>query len=452
MQKISFLLLLMVSAFIAEAQPQKILADKIAGILGDKIVLRSDLVNYIDDMKRQGGDVPADAECVLLEKMLADKALVLQAEKDSLPVSDEEIEAELDQRIRYFINQYGGKEALEQIAGRTIYQMKEDFRQSIRERRLADAMRNKIVENVKITPNEVKAYYDKIPKDSLMFYESELAIGQIVVYPKAGRELEKFAQDELADYKRQIESGQKSFETLARLYSEDPGSKQNGGRYEINKNEKHWDPDFKNAAFRLKEGQVSGIIKSKFGYHIIQMVSRNGDDAVIRHILKIPQITEDEITIAKVKLDSIRAKLIAGTLKFGEAVDKYSDDENSKFTGGMITGRDNSTFVTIDQLDKDLVASLDKLKIGEFSQPAEFTAEQGKKGVRVVYLQNRTAPHRENLKDDYNRVSQRALDEKKEQVFMKWFQAKLPTYYIMVDDEYKSCESIKKQFPGIVAR
>jgi peptidyl-prolyl cis-trans isomerase SurA len=433
----------------AKAQTPRVLADKIVGIVGDKIVLRSEIFNYIDDIKRQGGEVPPDAECFLLERMMADKALILQAEKDSLPVSDEEIEAELDQRIRYFIMQYGGKEAFEQIAGRTIYQVKEDFRQSIRDGRLAQSMRKSIVENVKITPTEVKNYFDRIPADSLRFYEMELVVGQIVLYPKAGRELEKFAQDELADYKKQIESGQKSFETMARLYTEDPGSKQTGGRYEINKNEKQWDADFKNAAFRLKEGQISPIIKSKFGYHIIQMVSRNGDDAVIRHILRVPEVTDEDVSVAKAKLDSIRSKLIAGTLTFGEAVDKYSEDENSKFTAGIINGAGGG-YVTIDELDKDLVNDLNKLKIGEYSTPLVFKDEREKKGVRIVNLRSKTEPHRENLRDDYNKIALRALEEKKEKAIEKWFLTKLPTYYIMVDREFQNCEGVKKAFTNMV--
>jgi peptidyl-prolyl cis-trans isomerase SurA len=451
MKKILFfgLMLLVVNA--ASAQSARLLADKIIAIVGDKIVLRSDLVNYIEDMKRGGNEVPENADCFILERMMQDKALILQAEKDSLPVSDEEVEAELDQRIRYFIMQYGGKEAFEQIAGRTIYQVKEDFRKSIREGRLAKSMREKIVEYVKITPNEVRDYHSRIPKDSLPFYETELVIGQIVMHPKPGRELEKFAQDELADYRRQIESGMKSFETMARLYSEDPGSKQNGGRYEINKAQKDWDPDFKNAAFRLKEGQISPVIKSKFGYHIIQMVSRNGDDAVIRHILRVPQILDEDIDVAKKKLDSVRTKLVDGTLSFGEAVDKFSDDQNSKFTGGIMSGQ-GGNFVTIDELDKNLIPFLDKIKVGEFSAPMVYKDEQEKQAVRLVYLQNRTEPHRENLRDDYDRIAQRALAEKKERTVEKWFQGKLPTYYVMVDKDYQQCESLRRAFPNYVSK
>jgi peptidyl-prolyl cis-trans isomerase SurA len=451
MKKILFFGLMLLAVNAASAQSARLLADKIIAIVGDKIVLRSDLVNYIEDMKRGGNEVPENADCFILERMMQDKALILQAEKDSLPVSDEEVEAELDQRIRYFIMQYGGKEAFEQIAGRTIYQVKEDFRKSIREGRLAKSMREKIVEYVKITPNEVKDYHSRIPKDSLPFYETELVIGQIVMHPKAGRELEKFAQDELADYKRQIESGMKSFETMARLYSEDPGSKQNGGRYEINKAQKDWDPDFKNAAFRLKEGQISPVVKSKFGYHIIQMVSRNGDDAVIRHILRVPQILDEDLDVAKKKLDSVRTKLVEGTLTFGEAVDKFSDDQNSKFTGGIMSGQ-GGNFVTIDELDKNLIPYLDKIKVGEFSAPMVYKDEQEKQAVRIVYLQNRTEPHRENLRDDYDRIAQRALAEKKERTVEKWFQGKLPTYYVMVDKDYQQCESLRRAFPNYVSK
>lgn len=451
MKKLLFFAFMLTVAQVATAQSARLLADKIIAIVGDKIVLRSDLVNYIDDMKRGGTEVPENADCFILERMMQDKALILQAEKDSLPVSDEEVEAELDQRVRYFIMQYGGKEAFEQIAGRTIYQVKEDFRKSIREGRLAKSMREKIVEYVKITPNEVRDYHSKIPKDSLPFYETELVIGQIVMHPKAGRELEKFAQDELSDYRRQIESGMKSFETMARLYSEDPGSKQNGGRYEINKAQKDWDPDFKNAAFRLKEGQISPVVKSKFGYHIIQMVSRNGDDAVIRHILRVPQILDEDIDFTKTKLDSVRTKLVEGALSFGEAVDKFSDDQNSKFTGGIMSGQ-GGNFVTIDELDKNLIPYLDKIKVGEYSAPMIYKDEQEKQAVRIVFLQNRTEPHRENLRDDYDRVAQRALAEKKERTVEKWFLGKLPTYYVMVDKDYQQCESLKTAFPNYVSK
>ena len=430
--------------FVSLFAQKKVLADKIVATVGDKIVLRSEIDNSISDMQRQNIEIPANAKCLLLEQALGIKALVLQAEKDSLPVSDDEINAEIDNKVRYFINQYGSKDIVEQIAGKTIYQLKEDFKQTFREQKLSQSMRNKIVEDVKITPLEVKTYFETIPKDSLPFYESEVEVGQIVVYPKASRELEQYAIDQLKEYKQQVESGAKKFETLATLYTDDPGSKETGGKYDINKNEKQWDPIFLSKAFSLKEGQVSTVFKTKFGYHIIQMISRAGDDASIRHILKIPQVSSIEISEAKHKLDSVRSNIMAGTMKFGEAVSKYSDDDASKFTGGRLQGRDGSTFLTIDQLDKDLVVKLKDLTVGEYSQPAEYADERGKKGVRIVQLITRTAPHRENLKDDYNRIAQRALEDKKNATLEKWFTKNIPTYYINVDSEYSGCPEMKK--------
>jgi peptidyl-prolyl cis-trans isomerase SurA len=423
---------------------EKVVADKIVGIVGDKIVLKSEIFIANEDIKRQGG--LEQNECAILDGMLTQKALVLQAQKDSIPVTDEEVDAEIDQKIRYFVSQYGSKEALEQISGRSIYQMREDFKAPIREQRMAAGMRGKIVDGVKITPTEVKEYFDKIPKDSLLFYESELQIGQIVVYPKPSRDIELLAIEELNGYKKEVESGSKQFKTLATLYSDDPGSKDNGGMYQINRNDKQWDPVFLANAFRLKEGQVSPVIKTKFGYHIIQMVSRNGDDAVIRHILRIPQIMEAESQEAVAKLDSIRDQLIAGTISFGEAVSKYSDDEYSKFTAGMLLARDGSNYLTIDQLDKSLVLLLQntKLKAGEFSKPSVFTDDRGKKGVRVVYLLSKSEPHRENLRDDYNKIAQRALEEKRNNVLQKWFQARITTYYIMIDKDYQYCPNLSK--------
>lgn len=441
-----FTLLIAVCSF-AAAQAQgthKVVADKIVGIVGDKIILKSDVYNDILDRQRRGEPVPPNANCYIMEQLLTLKALVVQAEKDSIVIGDDEIEALLDNQVRQFISMYGSKSALEEIAGRTVYQIKEDFRQTFTERKKAERMKDQIVANVKITPQEVKEYFDKIPKDSLRFYESEVEISEIVMYPKASRDLELLAQEELGEYKKQVESGTQKFDILAKLYSEDPGSKEQGGQYNLNRTEKNFDPTFVNQAFRLKEKQVSPVFKSKFGYHIIQMESRAGDDAVVRHILRIPRITDAEINESINLLDTVRIKLIAGTMEFGKAVDKYSEDDGSKFTGGRKMNQTGGSFLTMDQLDKDLVEMLAKTKMkpGEYSKPTPFTDERQKKGVRIVYLKSRTEPHRENLKDDYDRVAQRALELKKEDVLVKWFTAKIPTYYLMIDDEFKSCGTL----------
>lgn len=426
-------LLVSVSA-ISQTQAKKVVADKIAAIVGDRIILQSDIKNSISDIARQGGTVPDNAECMLMEQAIVSKVLMLQAEKDSLPVTDEEVEAELDQKIRYYVNQLGSVQALEDMAGKTVYQIKDDARESVREQKLAAAMQQKIVGSVRITPNEVKAFFDRIPKDSLPFYESELEIGQIIVFPKASRDLEQYIIGEMNNYKKQIESKITTFDQLAKKVSEDPGSKDRGGQYEINRNEKSWDPIFMSTAFRLKDGEISAPVKSKFGFHIIQMVQRSGDDAIVRHILRIPPVTDDEIKQAIGKLDTVRSKIIAGTMNFNEAANKYTD-EDAKGAGPFVIGRDGSTYVPIDALDKAMVTMIGKMKVGEFSQPTPFESEQGKKGVRIVYLKSRSEPHRMNLQDDYSKISQFATEEKKSKALDKWLKNKMATYYISIDPE-----------------
>ncbi len=440
-----FSLVILVSAS-AFAQPKKVVADRIVAQVGDRIILRSDIMNAIADYKRQGQEdaLPANPECAFLEGQLIQKALVLQAQKDSLTITEEEVEAQLDNRIRFFIQQYGSKEVLEDIAGKSVFQLKEDLRPNILENLMAEQMRGKIVGDVKITPTEVRTYFGRTPKDSLPFYESELQLSQIILYPKANKDVEEYEANFLRDLRKQIESGTRRFDQLAKLYSQDPGSKDNGGEYRVNRTDKVWDPTFIAAAFKLKDGQISNPIKTKFGIHLIQMVSRAGDEAIVRHILRIPPVNKEEIDISKRKLDSVRALVIAGRMNFAQAVMKHTEDESAKFSGGEVAGRDGSTYVTIDQLDKDLVLAIKDLKPGDISQPVSFTDERGKNAVRIIYFKERSEPHRENLKDDYNRVSSRALEEKKMEVLKKWFSDRIPTYYITIDNEFAGCTNISE--------
>ena len=427
-----------------QAQVKKVVADEIIGKVGDRIILKSDVANDIADFKRnpQAGELPPNPECVFFEAQLVKKALVLQAEKDSLVIDDAEIDAQLDNQIRYEIQRLGSQQILEEVSGRTIFQLKEDFRRPFRERELANRMRQEILANVRITPNEVKDYFEQQNTDSLPFYESELEVGIISLFPKPHRDIESYTAKQLNDIKKQIESGQVRFEQMAKLYSEDPGSKDNGGQYTINRADGNWDPTFVATAFKQKEGQISNVVKTQFGLHLIQTVSRSGDDAIVRHILMIPPITQQELEDAKDRLDSARSQLMAGTIDWSEAVSKYSNNESDKFTGGWLQGYDNSTMITIDQMERSLIPVLQDLKPGQYSQPQVFTDERGRQGVRFVYLRTRTEPHRESLQMDYNKIAERALNEKKMNILNTWFNDKISTYYIYVDPSYSSCPSL----------
>ena len=427
----------------ATAQVKKVAADKIIGKVGDRIILQSDIQNAIYDNQRAGEALPPDADCYFMSRELIQKAMVLQAEKDSLVVEDEYVESQIENRIRAFIRNYGSKEALEEISGRTVYQLKEDFRTAFKEAELAKKMQEEIIKNVRITPAEVQAFYNAIPKDSLPFYESEVELGQVVIYPKANRDVESYTAKQLNDIKKEVESGRSRFDQMAKLYSEDPAVKENGGQYTLNKADNFWDPAFLSAAFRLKEGQISNVVKSKFGLHILQCVSRNGDDVVVRHILMIPIITEDEIGESKKRLDSARSLLIAGNISFGEAVAKYGELED-KFSGGWVMNPyDQSTLITLDQVDKTMLPALKGMKAGEYSPVESFTDERGRKGVRFLYLRTRTEPHRENLLQDYNKIADRALAYKKQQVLDGWFTDHLKNYYIYVDPGFNSCADMQ---------
>jgi peptidyl-prolyl cis-trans isomerase SurA len=431
----------------AQGQSFKAVADKIVAVVGDKIILRSDIYNSIADARRQGANVPENADCMLLEQAIISKVLMLQAQKDSLPVTDEEVEAELDQRIRYYVNQLGSEDELVRMAGKSVYQIKDDARESVKERKWAEAMQRKIVENVRITPQEAKAFFDKIPSDSLPFFESELEIGQIIFYPKATRDLEEYIVTEMNNYKRQIESGSISFEALAKRVSEDPGSRDRGGMYEINRNDKGmWDPVFLSTSFRLKKDEISVPVKSdRFGYFLIQMIERKGDKATIRMILRVPPVTKNEILASTVKLDSIRTLITTGKMNFNEAASKFSEDPSVKFSGPFMMGRDGNASVTIDQLDKETVALISKMNVGDISPATAYTSEEKKAAVRIVFLKSRTEPHILNLRDDYNRIASEALEQKKAEVIDKWMATKIPTYYIMVDKTTsESCESLQK--------
>ncbi|HVI49238.1 MAG TPA: peptidylprolyl isomerase [Chitinophaga sp.] len=436
----------------AAAAQQRLVADKIIGVVGDKIILKSDMDGALADQQRNSpdGNIPPQAPCNIMEMLISQKVMVLQAERDSLPVSDGEVEAQMENRIRYFEQMYGSKEKMKEITGYSVYQLRERFRQPIKEGLLSQAMRNKIVESVKVTPSEVKRYFDAIPKDSLKFYESELEVGQIILQPKATREMDQYAIDRLLEFKKRVQNKESDFGSLAILYSEDPGVKDNKGVYALNRNDKNtWDPDFLAAAFRLKEGEISSPVKSQHGYHLIQMIKRQGDNVTVQHILIRPAVTKSDLSQSIAKLDSIRSGILSNKYTFSEAVAKYSDAPAAKFDGGMIQSKTGEgTLITIDQLDdpaeRDIVMMLDTLKPGHISAPTQYTDENGRSACRIVYLKTRTQPHRENLTDDYSRIQQRTLDIKRAEAINKWLLEKIPTFYVHVDDEYKDCQHISK--------
>ena len=441
--KISLLMVFLLIGYSVFAQES---ADKIIAVVGkNRIILQSDVEMQASQARLQDPKFNDSMKCLLLQQMILQKLLVEQSERDSVRITDEDVDAQLDNRLRYFIQLYGSKEKLEQVSGKTIYQLKEEYRELIREQMLAEKVQQTVLENVKITPAEVEVFYKKIPVDSLPFFPATVEVGQIVIDPPVSQEMNDYARQKLEGIRQEIVDGKKTFELAAGFYSDDPGSRDNGGRYDGVTRTGPWAAEFVAAAFKLQNGEISPVIKTKFGYHIIQMINRKGDEADIRHILIKPEVTSGDFKKAMETLDSIRTILVSGKITFQEAVGRFSTDEAAKRTGGMIA--DPATGVSeldMTKLDPGMVLMLDSMKQGDFSAPHVFLTDQHEKSCRIVYLKTRTSPHKANLKDDYSKIQEVALQQKKSFKMDSWIQTKLPTFYLKVAPEYQDCPTLKK--------
>lgn len=433
------------------AQP-KVLVDGIAAIVGDGIVLKSDVDLSLEQYKHQSKQtfLPPEMKCYIVSSFIQNKVLAIQAQKDSLPITDDQIEQELDGRINAFVRQYGSKESVEKIVNKPLYQYKEDMRQQVKEQALAQAAQQNIIRNIRITPAEVEEYYKSIPVDSLRYKESQYEVSQLVMDPKPSKEAEDALIAQMTKWKNELEAGKADFMELAKQYSEEPSAKQTGGQFSINKDAGGIDPVFMTAAFKLKEGQISPVVKTSFGYHIIQMVSKVGSDAVVRHIIKLPPLGDKEVRESIERADSLRTIIINNKIPFNTAVNRFSDDENLKYTGGAVAYQSPyggfESVLTLDQFtDKQIADAITKMNVGDISDAQIFQNPQtGKLQVRLLYLRSKTEPHRENLKDDFNEIAQRALSIKQNMALGNWLHKNIGNYYIKVSDDYNDCPEIKE--------
>jgi len=420
--------------------------DKVAAVVGkNRIILQSEVDAQVASTMQNTPDADeAAVRCEIMEQMILQKMLVEQAERDSVVVSEEDVEAALDNRVRYFVGMLGSKEKLEEVSGKTIFQLKESYRDMTRENMMAERVQGQLLQSVKITPAEVRAFFNTIPVDSLPYFPAMVEMGQIVINPPTNPELDMYARTKLEGIRKDIVENGKSFETMASMNSDDPGSRDNGGRYDgVSRKGGGWAPEFVAAAFKLQNGEVSPIVKTQFGYHIIQMVKRRGDEADVRHILIKQEHTSADYKAAFLKLDTIRSQLIAGKYSFQEAVGKYSQDEMSTRTGGMILdAQTNSSLMEIEKLDPAIALMIDTMKVGSYSQPQVFDNGRGDKSCRIVYMKNITKPHKANLVDDYARIQDIALQQKKSKKLLDWVAEKSPTYYVKIAPEFATCKQL----------
>ncbi|MEN9522099.1 MAG: hypothetical protein RL065_476 [Bacteroidota bacterium] len=419
------------------------IADKIIGIVDNKIVLQSDIEQQLNQMAAQNATIDANSKCYIYQQMMLQKLMVAQANHDSLPVTNDEIDNELDRRMNYFISQVGSKEKFEEYYHKPILKFKEEFRDAVQEQLLAQRMQQKITSDAKVSPMEVKKYFETIPSDSLPYINSEYEIGEIIISPKVTAESKIATKKQLMEIKEKVLSGV-SFESQAKLYSEDPGSGIKGGDLGL-VSRGQMVPEFESALFKLKDGEMSDIIETQYGYHLIKMIAKQGEKAKAKHILIAPKSNKGDLELTVLRLDTIRKKILMDSLSFKRAADKYSTDEVTKGNGGLVqNSNDGNTLLDAQMIEPDLFFILDTMKVGQISKPSVFKTYDGKEAARIVWLKTKTQPHKANLKEDYAKLQQAAISKKQQDAMMNWIKKTTQKNYIIIDDEYKNCEAMKE--------
>jgi peptidyl-prolyl cis-trans isomerase SurA len=434
------LILLLFVPWIVQGQSHKQLLDKVVGKVGKYAILESEVKSQALQMKMQQGLTTGEhtLKCQILEKLLIDKLMLHQADLDSIVVGDEQVEAELDHRMRYFIQQFGSQEKFEEFYKKSTLEFKEEMRPQIRDMILIGQVQQTLTKDVKTTPTEVRKFYKSIPADSLPSINSEVEVAEIVKLPPINAKEIKRVRDQMAEYRERILSGSSSFKTIAVLYSEDPESAKKGGELGFFSRGEMY-KEFEAAAFKLKEGEISDIIETKAGFHIIQMIKRKGDYVNVRHILLIPKPSPEDLLKAQQELDSIATLIEEGKIDFLEAVKKFSDAPNKNNGGLLLNPASNSSLFETSQLDPAVFFVIDKMEVKEISKPVPFKTEEHKDAYRLLYLKRRTEPHRANLKDDYDKIQQWSLESKKSEAIHNWILDSLGETYINVDSSYQDC-------------
>ena len=415
MKKISFLIISF-QFFVLSLVAQEIV-EGIVAVIGDKAIFKSEVEQQylqlkVSDLKNN------NLRCEVMQELMFQKLLIHHAEVDSLVVTDVQVNDAIDQRLEYFISQIGSEKKLEEYFDKTISQIREEFQTIFREQLLAQRMESKITSNLRVTPQEVFKFYNNIPKDSLPIFPEEIYLSQLVVYPKVDESERQRITKKLKGFRKRVQNGE-DFSFLASLYSEDPGSSKVGGDLGFVKKGKLV-PKFESVAFRLQEGELSNVVETKFGFHLIQMVERRGQEFNVRHILLKPKISSRSIENAKSKLDSIIKFMAKDSLSFEQLAIKYSEDESKNNGGRIVNPQTGSSSFVLEELEFSVSSTINGLKEGEYSRPTVFISFDGRKGCRIINVDRIIDEHKASLKEDYDRIQSVALQEKKVNALDKW--------------------------------
>ena len=419
---------------------QRVKIDGIIATVGDYIVLDSDIDKAYLEISSQGGSVKDISRCQMMGKLLEDKLYAHQAIQDSIKVTDSEIKGMMEERLNYMVSQIG---SLEKVVKYYKKDSEEDFKSYffdiLKEQKLASEMTKKIVEEVEITPEEVRNFFKSIPKDELPLFGAEMEVAQIVVTPKVSDAEKQKVIDRLNGFKKEVEEGS-SFSTKAVLYSKDPGSATNGGYYKMNR-KTPFVKEFKDVAFSLQEGEISAPFETDFGFHIIYVEKIKGQEVELRHILLTPSVSEDAITAAKEKITAIRSKIVDKKISFADAARTESDQKETKANGGvLINPKTQDTRFELTKMDPSLYSQVSNLKDDEISQPILDTDENGKKSFKLITVTNRINEHIADYATDYIKIKELALKEKQFKAIGKWFDETIKHTYIKILGEYRDCD------------
>lgn len=418
--------------------------DKVAAVVGSNIILQSEIDMQYAQYLAQGNPADESLKCYILQQQLTQKLLAQQAIIDSIDVTESEVDDNINARLRYMSSQAGGQERLERFLNRSLLQYKEEMRPSVYEQLKANKMQQNIVSGIDVTPLEVRRYFESLNKDSLPYFNTEVEIGEVVVYPKLNREEKQQFRERAEELRRQVAEGA-DFATVARLYSQDPGSARYGGDLGFSTRDRYV-KEFSAVAFRLKPGELSPVFETEFGFHFLEVLERRGEEVRVRHVLIQTRPTPASLERAKQQIDSIYQHVVSKKLDFYTAATLYSDNKETKYNGGMLLnmeGQSRTTLIPVDQLDTTIFSAIDTLKPGEFSRPAEFTNEAGKTGYRFVYLKSRIPPHQANLEQDFAKIKEAALQDKINRKLSEWFEGRRKVTFIDIDDEYRKCDELK---------
>ena len=440
--KLALLLMLLLPAAVWS---QGAVIDQVIARVGGEYILLSDLEAMFAQAQSQSNTaIPPEARCSMLDQLMIGKLLYNQSKLDSIEIQDGEVESQLNARIdRILSYMQGDINQFEDYYGQSITAVKEQFREDLREQLAVDRMRGSVVQTVKVTPAEVKAFFDNIPKDSLPYFNAEVEVGEIARKVKPNQQTRDETVALMKDIKARIDAGELTFEDAARQYSQD-GSRQAGGDLGWTKRGK-FVPEFEAAAYNLDPGTLSDVVESEFGYHLIKLQERRGNTIRVSHILLRPQVTDEDVAKEKAFLDSIVNLVRVDTFNFSFAVKRYGFDKVQSYNndGRMTNNASGNTFFEIGDLDPDIYFAIDEMQVGDISEVMEFADPGGDKMLRVVQLQSRSAPHRASLTLDYAKIQEATKQAKQQEHLSDWIEKTINKTFFTVDKRYEGCPAVQ---------